>query len=72
MARVSYGSTDLVTAEETTTEHATACVELMESLGELYNAGSFTPWVYRLEGTPARTTLNFPGGVGTQLGWCGI
>ena len=64
MARVSYGSTDLVTAEETTTEHATACVELMESLGEIYNAGSFTPWVYRLEGTPARTTLNFPGGVG--------
>jgi len=64
MARVSYGSTDLVTAEETTTEHATACVELMESLGEIYNAGSFTPWVYRLEGTSARTTLNFPGGVG--------
>ena len=64
MGRVSYEPADLVTAEETTAEHATACTELVESLGDVYNAGPFTPWVYRADGAPAQTTLNFPGGVG--------
>ena len=64
MGRVSYAPADLVTAEDTTAEHASACADLVASLGELYNAGPFTPWAYRPEGAPPRTTLNFPGGVG--------
>ena len=64
LARVSFDPGDVVTAEDTSAEHAAACEELVESLGDLYNAGPFTPWVYRAEGAPPRTTISFPGGVG--------
>ena len=64
MGRVSYSAEDLVTANETTDEHAAACSALVESLGEVVNAGPFTPWAYRRENGNPRTTLNFPGGVG--------
>ena len=64
LARVSYEPADLVAAEDTSPEHAAACADLVESLGEIYNAGAFTPWVYRAEGASDRTTLLFPGLVG--------
>ena len=64
LARVSYVPSDLVTAEDTSPEHAAACAELVESVGEIYNAGAFTPWAYRADGTSGRTTLLFPGLVG--------
>ena len=64
LARVSYGPADLVTPADTTAEHAAACAELLESIGSVYNAGPFTPWLYRAEGDPPRSTLSFPGGVG--------
>ena len=64
MARVSYAPEDLVTSEETSAEHAAACSALVESLGEIVNAGPFTPWTFRADGDPLRTTLNFPGGLG--------
>ena len=70
--RVSYGPDDLVTAEDTTAEHAQACGELVESLGEIHNEGPFTPWVYRpSDGTSSRTTLLFPGLVGGH-NWGGV
>ena len=71
MGRVRYDAADLVTAEDTTAEHAAACAALVDSLGEIYNAGPFTPWVYRPAGAPPRTTLNFPGGVGGP-NWGGV
>ena len=71
MGRVAYEPADLVTADDTSAEHAAACAELVESLGEIYSAGPFTPWVYRPEGSPPRTTLNFPGGVGGP-NWGGV
>jgi glucose dehydrogenase len=61
LARVSYDSTDLVTAADTSAEHAAACAELVENIGEIYNAGPFTPWTYRPGGAPGPTTLLFPG-----------
>ena len=64
LARVSYEPADLVAAEDTSPEHAAACADLVESLGEIYNDGAFTPWVYRAEGASDRTTLLFPGLVG--------
>lgn len=64
MGRVRYAADDLVTAAETTPEHAAACAALVDRLGEIHNAGPFTPWVYRPAGAAPRTTLNFPGGVG--------
>ena len=64
LARVGYNSADLVTAADTTPEHARACAELVEKSGGVYNAGPFTPWRYRAEGDPPQTTLVFPGGLG--------
>jgi len=64
LSRLSFEPADLVTAEDTSAEHAAACAAMVDSLGELYNAGPFTPWVYRAEGAPPRTTISFPGGVG--------
>jgi quinoprotein glucose dehydrogenase len=63
-SRTSYGPADLVTADDTSPEHAQACAELLESVGEIYNAGPFTPWAYRAPGVPERTTLLFPGLLG--------
>jgi len=63
IARVGYTPADLVTASDTTAEHAAACAEIVASNG-VYNAGPFTPWAYRAAGAPAKTALVFPGGLG--------
>jgi quinoprotein glucose dehydrogenase len=64
LARVDFKPEDLVTAADTTAEHAKACQDLVASNGAVVNSGPFTPWVYRPEGAPPRSTLVFPGGVG--------
>ena len=64
LARVAYSAADLVTAADTTPEHAQACAELVEKVGGVYNAGPFTPWRLRAEGASPATTLGFPGGLG--------
>jgi len=64
LARVSYEPADLVSAEDTSPEHAAACADLVENLGDIYNAGAFTPWVYRADPASGSTTLLFPGLVG--------
>jgi quinoprotein glucose dehydrogenase len=64
MARVSWTPADLVTADDTSPEHAAACSALVASVGEVVNLGAFTPWVYRPAGSPPRATLLFPGLVG--------
>ncbi len=71
LARVSYEAADLVTADDTSVEHAVACRDLVASAGEIYNAGPFTPWVYRPAAGPPRTTLLFPGLVGGP-NWGGV
>ena len=64
LARTAYAPADLVTALDTTAEHAKACADLVASLGAVSNAGPFTPWRYRAAGAPPSTTLLFPGGLG--------
>jgi quinoprotein glucose dehydrogenase len=64
LARVAYSAADLVTAADTTPEHAAACEELIAKIGGVQNSGPFTPWGYRAAGAPLRTTLVFPGGLG--------
>jgi glucose dehydrogenase len=64
LARVTYKPEDLVTAAETTPEHAKACQELIDKLGGVQNAGPFTPFGYRAEGARTPSTLVFPGGLG--------
>src|SRR6185436_15228597 len=55
---------DLVTADDTNEEHAKACAEFAEKSGPLYNAGPFTPWVYRAPGEPPVSSVIFPGAIG--------
>jgi quinoprotein glucose dehydrogenase len=64
LARVAYSAADLVSASDTTAEHARACEELVEKSGGVHNAGPFTPWRYRAEGAAPRSALVFPGGLG--------
>jgi quinoprotein glucose dehydrogenase len=63
IARVSYEPNDLVTAADTTPEHARACAELVEKIGGVVNAGPFTPWRLRSDAA-SPSTLVFPGGLG--------
>ncbi|MBT3530216.1 MAG: PQQ-binding-like beta-propeller repeat protein [Gammaproteobacteria bacterium] len=64
MARVSYSPSDLVTAADTSAEHAAACAEVVANAGQIINQGAFTPWTYRPAGSGDNTTLLFPGLVG--------
>ena len=64
LARVSYTAGDLVTAADTTPEHVQACEALIRKNGGVFNAGPFTPWLHRAEGTPIGSTLVFQGGTG--------
>jgi quinoprotein glucose dehydrogenase len=64
IARVGYRPDDLVTAAETTPEHAAACADLVKKIGGVTNAGPFTPWGLRKADAPGPWTLVFPGGLG--------
>jgi quinoprotein glucose dehydrogenase len=64
IARNAYQTSDLVTAADTSPEHVRACQDLIEKNGGVTNAGPFTPWGYRAEGAPMKSTLVFPGGLG--------
>jgi quinoprotein glucose dehydrogenase len=70
LARVEYKPNDLVTAADTNDEHVKACQDLIAKLGGVYNAGPFTPWVYRAEGAPPKSTVVFPG-MGGGPNWGG-
>jgi quinoprotein glucose dehydrogenase len=70
LARTSMKREDLVTAADTTPEHAQACRELWEKNG-LYNDGPFTPWAFHEEGGPAKVTVSFPGATG-GASWGGM
>ena len=64
IARVSYAAEDLVTRDDTSAAHADFCRALRERGGGLQSAGPFTPYRFRAEGKPPRTTLVFPGSIG--------
>jgi len=68
LARISFKKEDIVTAEDTTPEHAKACMEIYEKAGGFYNAGPFTPFLFHEEGTPPRSTIIFPGNGGPNWG----
>jgi quinoprotein glucose dehydrogenase len=64
LARVSYSAQDLVSAADTTPEHAKACADLIEKIGGVHNDGPFTPWRDRPPDAPPAATVVFPGGLG--------
>ena len=70
IARNTFSPSDLVTASDTTPEHADACRQLIEKHG-ISNAGPFTPWAYRADDATPATSVVFPGGLG-GANWGGI
>ena len=70
LARVSFKPEDMVTAEDTTPEHAKACRELWEKNGGFTNMGPFTPWNFHKDGDPPKSSIQFPGGTG-GVNWGG-
>lgn len=71
LARMSYKPEDLVTAEDTTPEHAKACQELVAKSGGFYNAGPFTPFLLQEDGAAPKSTVIFPGATG-GTNWGGM
>ncbi len=61
---------DLVTAEDTNEAHAEACVAMWNTAGGYHNEGIFTPFLFRPEGAPVRSTIQLPGGIG-GVNWGG-
>ncbi len=71
LARNSYKPEDMVTADDTSPEHVKACQDVLaKNGGSFYNAGPFTGWLYHEDGTPPKTTIQFPGGTG-GVNWGG-
>jgi quinoprotein glucose dehydrogenase len=68
LARTSFKREDIVTAEDTTPEHAKACMEIYEKAGGFYNAGPVTPFLFHEEGTPPHSSIIFPGNGGPNWG----
>jgi quinoprotein glucose dehydrogenase len=66
--RLAYA--DLVKSEDTTPEHAQACLELWDK-NLFYNDGPFTPWLFHEEGAAPRVTIEFPGATG-GASWGGV
>lgn len=64
IARVSFKPDEIVTAADTTAEHAAFCEQLVKRSGGLYNEGPFMPYLYRADGAEPRSTVLFPGSVG--------
>ena len=62
--RMSFSLDDLVTAEDTTPEHAAACRDLVEKSGGAHNEGPFTPYAWRAPGAPPVSDVIFPGPIG--------
>ena len=68
---MSFTEADLVTADDTTPEHAAACRDFMKRSGGFYNAGPFTPFMYKAPDAPPKSTIQFPGGTG-GVNWGGV
>jgi quinoprotein glucose dehydrogenase len=72
LSRVSFNAeTDLVRPEDTTPEHVAACKAMMEKAGGYFNAGPFTPFLFKETGEPPKSTIQFPGGTG-GVNWGGM
>ncbi len=61
---------DLVRAEDTSAQHVAACEALWEKSGGFSNAGPFTPFMFKADDAPPKSTIQFPGGTG-GVNWGG-
>ncbi len=70
LSRMSFKKEDIVTAQDTTAEHAAACMAMYDKAGGFYNAGPFTPFMFHKDGDPPKSTIQVPGGTG-GVNWGG-
>jgi glucose dehydrogenase len=63
ISRTGITKDDIVTAADTTPDHAKACQDLWERSG-LHNQGPFTPFPYHAEGSNSKPAIIFPGFTG--------
>ena len=70
-AAMSFDYDDIVTAEDTTPEHAAACRAMWDKAGGYLNFGPFTPFMFHRDGAPPRSTIQLPGGTG-GVNWGGM
>jgi len=70
LARVAFKKEDMVTADDTTAQHAQACQELWDKSGGFSNGGAFTPFLFHEDGAPPKSSIQFPGGTG-GVNWGG-
>ena len=60
---------DVVTAQDTTPEHAAACRALLDSYGgTFFNQGTFTPFFLHEEGDAPKASINLPHNGGSNWG----
>ncbi|MGZ3366264.1 MAG: outer membrane protein assembly factor BamB family protein, partial [Caulobacteraceae bacterium] len=50
LSRMSFKKEDIVTAQDTTPEHAAACQAMYEKAGGFYNVGPYTPFLFHKDG----------------------
>ncbi len=70
IARVGFAADDIVSASDTTAEHAAYCRALRDRSGGLQSSGPFTPYRYRAPDKQPRSTIVFPGSLGA-VSWGG-
>jgi quinoprotein glucose dehydrogenase len=67
--RMRWTDDDVVTAEDTSAQHAAACRALLDSYGgTFFNAGPFTPFFLHEPGDPPRASINMPHNGGSNWG----
>jgi glucose dehydrogenase len=71
LSRVSFKPEDIVTAADTTPEHAAACKAMYDASGGYRNDGPFTPFYFKEKDAPPKSTIQFPGGIG-GVNWGGV
>jgi len=70
LSRVEMTYQDIVTPQDTTPEHSAACYAMWDKAGGFYNAGPFTPFMFKETGAPPSSTIQLPGGIG-GVNWGG-
>ena len=70
LSRVEMTYQDMVTPEDTTPAHAEACRQMWIKAGGFFNAGPYTPFMFKAADAPPRSTIQFPGGTG-GVNWGG-
>jgi quinoprotein glucose dehydrogenase len=67
--RMHWSPADIVSADDTTPEHAAACRALLASYGgTFFNSGPFTPFFLHKDGDPPRASINLPHNGGSNWG----